>query len=317
MKKFLIIIAVLCLTLSFSKKANAVTLQGKVVYDTVLTAVSSGYVKALKLNKLNLTLSKVDSVNIGAGGTYTLNVNTGDTVYIVAYASAFLDFVPGYYPGTNNWITGTAIIANTAQTNLDVKVRKLYNSTFPGRITGTVSYNNGVPLKDAIIYLKTQIGEMISYGISNADGSYSIPNVAEGSYLMTTNRIAFNNTSVFGVELNYAFGTELPNQNFSLQQTVSIRQIGTETPDKFILFQNYPNPFNPQTKIKFSLAKASDVKLAVFNSQGKLVQEVLNRYIPAGSFEIDFDAKNLSSGIYYYKIESNEFSSTKKMTLVK
>lgn len=317
MKKFLIFLAVIVLTLSLNNKSNAVTLQGKVVYDTLLTAVSSGYVKALKLNTLNLTLTKVDSVSLGAGGTYTLNVNTGDTVYIAAYASTSLDFVPGYYPGTNNWTTGTAVIANTAQTNLDIRVRKLYNAVYPGRITGTVSYNNGLPLKDAIVYLKTQIGGMISYGITGSDGTYSIPNVAEGSYQMTVNRIAFNNTSVFGIEMNYAFGTELPNQNFSLQQTVAVNPISTVVPDKFELHQNYPNPFNPTTKIKFSISRASEIKLTVFNAQGKIIQELLNQFIPAGSFEIEFDAKNLSSGNYYYKFESKEFSSTKKMILVK
>jgi protocatechuate 3,4-dioxygenase beta subunit len=317
MKKILVLLAVLVLTLSFNSKSNAVTLQGKVVYDTVLTAVSSGYVKALKLNTLNFTLTKVDSVSLGAGGTYTLNVNTGDTVYIVAYASTFLDFVPGYYPGSNNWATGTAIIANTAQTNLDIRVRKLYNAVYPGRITGTVSYNNGVPLKDAIVYLKTQIGGMISYGITGADGTYSIPNVAEGGYQMTVNRIAFNNTSVFGIEMNYAFGTELPNQNFSLQATVAINPISSVVPEKFELYQNFPNPFNPTTKIKFDVPKAGMTKLSVFNSIGQIVKELVNENLTAGSYEVDFNAASLSSGIYFYKMETAGAVITKRMMLVK
>lgn len=317
MKKFLILLSALFLVLTLNNKTNAVTLQGKVVYDTVLTAVSSGYVKALKLNKLTLALTKVDSVSLGAGGTYTLNVNTGDTVYITAYASTFLDFVPGYYPGTNNWITGTAIIANTAQTNLDIKVRKLYNAVYPGRITGTVSYNNGVPLKDAIVYLKTQIGGMISYGITGADGTYSIPNVAEGGYQMTVNRIAFNNTSVFGIEMNYAFGTELPNQNFSLQQTVAINPISSIVPAKFELYQNYPNPFNPVTKIKFDVPKAGFTKLTVFNSVGQIVKELVNENLEAGSYEVEFSAESLSSGIYFYKIETAGIVITKRMMLIK
>lgn len=319
MKKILIYILPLFFALLvITSESQAVILQGRVVYDTLLTPVPSGYVKALRLNPVTFELVKVDSANIGAGGAYLLpNVAAGQTVYLIAYPVTALDYAPCYYPAGTNWQDAITINTNTSQSNLDITVRKVFNAVHPGRISGNVSFSNGLPLNDAIVYLESYKGELIYFGVTGANGNYSIPNVGEGEYALTSNRIGFVNNSVFGIIMDYTFGTELPNNNFSLKQTVSITQIGSEIPDRFTLFQNYPNPFNPQTKIKFSMAKASAVSLTVFNSQGQLVQELLNRYIPAGSFEVDFDAKNLSSGIYFYKIETNEFSLTKKMTLLK
>ncbi len=319
MKKILLyILPLFFAAVFFTSETKAVTLDGKVLYDTLLTPTAGGYVKAFKLIRPSYQLLKVDSANIGAGGSYTLaNVTAGDTVYLFAYSSGTLDFVPGYYPGTNNWQTATKIIAVTSQNNLDIKVRKLYNASSVGIISGTVSYNNGVPLKDALVYLKTPFGMMVSWAVTKSDGTYSIPNVAEGEYSVTVNRVGFTNTAVFGIILDYDFGTELPNQNFSLEQTVSVNQISSIVPAKYSLYQNYPNPFNPTTKIKFDIQKAGAVKLSVYNSLGKLVKNIVNQYAPAGSFEVIFDGKDLSSGIYYYKMEVDGFVITKKMMLVK
>ena len=81
--------------------------------------------------------------------------------------------------------------------------------------------------------------------------------------------------------------------------------------------QNYPNPFNPSTTIKFGLPAKSNVVLTVYNSLGAAVVTLVNEVREAGRYEIEFNAKNLSSGIYYYKIKSGNFIETKKMILLK
>ena len=90
-------------------------------------------------------------------------------------------------------------------------------------------------------------------------------------------------------------------------------------PEKFSLEQNYPNPFNPNTKINFSLPSNSNVKLDIYNIEGKEVAELINDRRDAGSYEINFDAAKygLSSGMYFYTLTSDKFSETKKMILVK
>ncbi|MBN8585299.1 MAG: T9SS type A sorting domain-containing protein [Ignavibacteria bacterium] len=96
-----------------------------------------------------------------------------------------------------------------------------------------------------------------------------------------------------------------------------INQNGTTIPDNFSLSQNYPNPFNPVTNIKFNLPKSGYVKLVVFDVMGREVATMLNENLNAGSYTADFDASNLSSGIYFYKLVTADFTDTKKMMLVK
>ncbi|MBE2219735.1 MAG: T9SS type A sorting domain-containing protein [Ignavibacteria bacterium] len=88
-------------------------------------------------------------------------------------------------------------------------------------------------------------------------------------------------------------------------------------PKKFTLFQNYPNPFNPKTTIKFSISNPENVRLRVFDITGKFVAELVDKFYTIGTYEIDFDATGLSSGIYFYRIEMSDFSDSKKMILVK
>ncbi|HRE40082.1 MAG TPA: T9SS type A sorting domain-containing protein [Ignavibacteria bacterium] len=97
----------------------------------------------------------------------------------------------------------------------------------------------------------------------------------------------------------------------------NITQTGTTTPDGFKLSQNYPNPFNPTTKINFSLPKSGNTTLKVYDMLGKEVMTLVNDFKVAGSYVVDFNAATLSSGTYFYRLESNGFVDTKKMLLIK
>ena len=88
------------------------------------------------------------------------------------------------------------------------------------------------------------------------------------------------------------------------------------SPVEYALNQNYPNPFNPSTEISFSLAKSSFVTLEIYNSLGQKVATLLNKRINPGHHKVKFNALNLSSGIYYYKITAGQFQSVKKMLLL-
>jgi len=88
-------------------------------------------------------------------------------------------------------------------------------------------------------------------------------------------------------------------------------------PDEFLLYQNYPNPFNPSTTIRFSIPKAQLVKISIYNVLGELFAELTNQEYDAGTYTIDFDGSALTSGIYFYSIETSEFIETKKMILMK
>jgi hypothetical protein len=88
-------------------------------------------------------------------------------------------------------------------------------------------------------------------------------------------------------------------------------------PDSYSLSQNYPNPFNPTTKIKYQLPVDGNVKIIIFDLLGKEVQTLVNGFEKAGSYELTFNGINLASGIYFYKMKSENFSEIKRMILVK
>ncbi|HWA07242.1 MAG TPA: T9SS type A sorting domain-containing protein [Ignavibacteria bacterium] len=88
-------------------------------------------------------------------------------------------------------------------------------------------------------------------------------------------------------------------------------------PDKFELNQNYPNPFNPSTQLSYDLKTDGNVKLTVFNLVGQSVRVLVDGYQTAGYYEVTFDANDLPAGIYLYKLQVGDYSSVKRMTLVK
>ena len=110
----------------------------------------------------------------------------------------------------------------------------------------------------------------------------------------------------------------LPGDPDSHPETTSVDRIESESlPHDYVLEQNYPNPFNPSTVINFSVAKQSNVSLTIFNSLGQFVEELVNEELPAGSYNVQWRAVNLASGVYYYTLSAPNFRESKKMILIK
>jgi photosystem II stability/assembly factor-like uncharacterized protein len=143
-----------------------------------------------------------------------------------------------------------------------------------------------------------QIGFVEGHGTTTEENSYSFVdrNLESGNYSYKLVQIDFDGT-----------------QNES--EIVSV-EIGSQ-PTEYSLSQNYPNPFNPSTTIIYSIPEGSNVKLVVYNSLGEEVAVLKNNFEEAGSYRINFDASKLSSGSYYYQLNSGEFSSIKKMIILK
>jgi hypothetical protein len=100
---------------------------------------------------------------------------------------------------------------------------------------------------------------------------------------------------------------------------IGISNISSGVPAEYKLYQNYPNPFNPETRIKFDVAQnsGSNVKLKIFDITGKQIAELVNENLKPGTYEINFDASDIASGIYLYTLEAQSFSVTKKMLIIK
>lgn len=98
---------------------------------------------------------------------------------------------------------------------------------------------------------------------------------------------------------------------------IGITPIGNIIPSEFKLQQNYPNPFNPSTKIRFSMPVSGKVFLQVFDILGNEISVLVDSYVKAGKYEVDFNASGFSTGVYFYRLTSGSFTETRKMTLVK
>ena len=104
---------------------------------------------------------------------------------------------------------------------------------------------------------------------------------------------------------------------FEFEVINAIHEDNKPLPLSYRLHQNYPNPFNPSTKITFTLPKPGHAILEVYNTLGQKIRTLLNKKMPAGSYEVQFNARNLPSGIYFYRITAGEFQQVRKMVFLK
>ncbi|RPI13267.1 MAG: T9SS C-terminal target domain-containing protein [Ignavibacteriae bacterium] len=100
-------------------------------------------------------------------------------------------------------------------------------------------------------------------------------------------------------------------------ETVGVTSNSGLIPDKFALYQNYPNPFNPVTNIRFDIAKTSHVQIKIYDIQGREVEEIVNSSFNPGSYDVQWNALNSATGVYFYEITAGDFKDIKKMILVK
>ena len=169
--------------------------------------------------------------------------------------------------------------------------------------TATETNNNGFQIERTVRSQQSSVSNWENKGFVNGKGtrtektfySFKDKNEKPGAYLYRLKQIDFDGTSSYSNEV----------------------EIEVSGPKDFALYQNYPNPFNPSTTIKFALPVKTNLSLNVYNTLGEKVAEIFNGEKEEGYHEVMFNASGLSSGIYFYKIESENYSSTKKLMLLK
>jgi hypothetical protein len=153
----------------------------------------------------------------------------------------------------------------------------------------------------------------------DADGNVSI---TDSSVTLTQAQAAYN---YFMVEDDRSMGVHNPRFVFGILKA-SIEALGgvvavdyakDNMPEDFVLSQNYPNPFNPTTTIQYQIPEGSNVKVVIYDALGKQVAVLVNGYQNAGTYTTNFNASNLASGIYFYRMEAGSFVKVNKMLLLK
>ena len=145
----------------------------------------------------------------------------------------------------------------------------------------------------------------------NSD-KYPVTIKAEGLSLLIKDR---KNGKILSKELNDGEAIKITDNKIRSIEVTG--KITGELPVSYQLYQNYPNPFNPNTIIKFTLPKGSNVNLTIYNVLGELISTVVNKQMKPGDYQYSFDASRLVSGVYFFRLEAGNFIDTKKMIFLK
>ncbi|HEY3251576.1 MAG TPA: T9SS type A sorting domain-containing protein [Ignavibacteria bacterium] len=292
-------------------KADLYSVSGKVRYSDNNEIVTSGSVKCYNSSTFQLEAVAL----IEPTGDYILPFVRGATPYdVIGFPNTEpeADFVPTFYPDQTNPQQATTVYVSGNMTGVDLYVQRVAGSggsPFLTNVSGLILDKNNLPVKDAIVYVQRG-NDNYGYGITDAKGQYKINNIPTGDFILVAHKLANQSESrpvtinENGLNVNFVMNKLNPGNAVTI-------------PAKFSLTQNYPNPFNPSTTINYSIAENSLVSLKVYNSVGQLVSTLVEGTQEAGSYRMSFDASNLSSGVYYYRLDAGSFSDTKKMTLIK
>lgn len=255
----------------------------------------------------------VDSVNAAPGTSFTLGVHLSNNGETLSALTIPLKFINQYLNVDSVSFDGTVLPASfrgEAQINNTTKtVRVSYIPDHNISPLPTMSNSQGLI---GTIHLTLAPGAPA--GIILIDSIYNDSVVTLGG-----NSIHYLTSVEFSDQSGLT--THLPSFNagsVSVQLSTDINDDNNGLfPDRFDLAQNYPNPFNPATTIDYSLAKAGDISLKVYNVIGQEVATLVDTRQSAGVHSVTFDAANYPSGVYFYKLVHAEGAQTRKMLLVK
>lgn len=186
-------------------------------------------------------------------------------------------------------------------------VATLVNNAAYGDVTGYLA----VPAANYTLDVKDSSGTVIvaSFGADLSSLRKGTAVVFASGFLAPS---ANQNGLAFGLFAALANGTVV-----SFGGVTAVEEEVTTTPGSYDLAQNYPNPFNPTTQIVFSLPKEGFAKLVVYNAVGQEMAVLANGNYGAGTYRVAFDAAGLPSGTYFYRVQSGDYTATKKMLLLK
>ncbi|MBK9098591.1 MAG: T9SS type A sorting domain-containing protein [bacterium] len=287
----------------------------KQVRDGSLTILANSYTFGSSPNNWGPEMSfAIDSVWVYNGGNLLIELRQTGFTGTSRSVDALGTSTPGY--GTlfrSCWGSGVAadsgaygnfsIVRITADDPVPVELVS-FSATSSGKnvilqwTTATELNNSGFEIQK-----RTQesgfevIGFVAGSGSTTEQRSYSFNdvNIPNDKYIYRLKQIDFNGVFDYSNEI----------------------EVEVNSPAEFSLEQNYPNPFNPSTIINYSIAEASLVKIAIYNLLGQEVALIVNEFKEAGQHSINFDASGLTSGAYFYTIETPLFRQTKKMLLAK
>ncbi len=297
---------------------------------------TEGFDLAVDYNNNNVYVTGTNS-QVGAKDIITVGYNSGGTeLWSKKYDNMNGDDVPSYIvtDGIRVYVTGYSIGFNSGVYSNDYVT--LGYSTSGGELW-TSRYNGpGNGFDNAYFITIDNVGSVYVTGASTGLSPNGL-DYATVKYSASGNQLwveRYNNANdngndyAYGIYVDNSYNVYVTGASYSAANNydcytikyaplVGIQSQGNEIPNQFSLSQNYPNPFNPTTDIHFAIPKSSFVKLVIFDLLGRELEIIVNENLSAGTYNVDWDASKYSSGVYVYKLETENFSEIKKMVLVK
>lgn len=295
------------------------TVSGLARYSDNNQPVTSGWVKAIKLDKGTGGVIIVDSAAIQSNGSYTLNKVPQDSVDIGIYPNSTPpnDWVITYYPSTTYWEHAVTLYPTGNLTNINIGAIRMNASTNNNSVNGKVMRLTNSPLgnlKDAVLYARSG-NTFVRCTMSDGNGVYHLNSLPTGSLKIIVNRLGFTSDSA---TVNVTSVSNIDSINFYLNRVyVGVKKVEGNIPSEYKLYQNYPNPFNSMTNVKWQMLNAGNVRIILYDILGKEVVTLVNEEQKPGVYEVKFDCSSLPSGIYFYKLQTENFTDTKRMVLIK
>jgi Secretion system C-terminal sorting domain/Carboxypeptidase regulatory-like domain len=300
------------------------TIKGSVLDSTGHDGIPSRVIASRDrwLSKDKFSISRSYVVDTDSLGAYTFDQLLPGSYFV--FAVPLGNYVPAFYSTDSanaKWKRATRVVIDGNNvTGIDIYVHNIPTSLNGyANISGTVHLPSGSAstMAGAIVYaIRNNVAA--GFAITDTKGNYNIDGIAPGTYTVTVDRLGYTETaSKTGTVTYNATGTP-GNAIVDLALTpTSVGQTSTAQPEQFTLAQNYPNPFNPSTTIEYSLDRSGIVTLKIYNILGQEVTTLVNGFQNAGSYRAVFNASSLSSGIYFYRLQSEKLSQTQKMILMK
>ncbi len=289
--------------------------------DSLSVVAHNGTIKFFSLDALGIPVLKA-TATLDATGNYIATVTGTQDLYGVIFPDDVgQDFVASYYPGWLDFesadpisVDGTPIDYDWGAVGKEIVERPSGVANYT--VNGTINTTNPLAT-DLVPMVYLMEGEnVIATAPVGIDGHYNMNFVGSGNYEVFTSVPGYTSQSKY-ITAGNTRGDFNINFNLDVYRGESVTSPVNSVVDNFTLNQNYPNPFNPSTNINFTIPTTGIVKLTVFNSLGKEVSKLVNDLMEPGSYSVQFNAQNLSSGIYYYTLQIGNNTITKKMNLIK
>jgi len=313
--------------------SNGYSVSGTVIDSIYGTPIDKGVV-IIRKGTHTPTLMKPSAPNadstVYAGfvkpdGSYFVLVEDSDYYFVQGYSEYYL---PTYYNNDNTasvfWQNADSVLINQSILNKNLYVKR-DSSYGGGYVYGYVTVPNfDASANDGIsLFAQSTINnQLYAYNFAKESGFYGINNLPYGTYRVVAQKVGLQNT----YSNEFTISALNPNQRdiYLTFLPSDVNDDKVTVPTSIKLYNNYPNPFNPSTKIRYSipstplsLGEELGVRLIVYDILGNEIATLVDEEKSAGTYEINFNADNLASGIYIVTLKANSISVSQKIILIK